>query len=74
MENIDVQRFDRLRKVIEKLQEKELHYELEVLAKFDSLDMIGIEELAKERQEKQQYRQKLERFLEKYDQNNMPIK
>lgn len=60
-------RFHRLRRVIEKLEERELRFEVEVLGKFNLLDMEGIEKLAEEKLRIQQYREHLQRFIDSYE-------
>ncbi|OEF97038.1 hypothetical protein [Desulfuribacillus alkaliarsenatis] len=73
MESINNKRFDRLRKVVEKLKDRELTYELDVLNRFDILDMEGIEKLSRERQLKQELRKQLELFIAKYEHKNKSL-
>lgn len=60
-------RFQRLRRVIEKLEEREVRFEVEVLGKFNVLDMDGIEKLAEEKLRIQKYREQLQRFIDSYE-------
>jgi len=60
-------RYERLRKVIKRLEKREQQFEAEVLFKFDTLDITGIEQLAKERQKNHNLREMLQRFLDYYE-------
>jgi hypothetical protein len=60
-------RYQRLRKVIERLEKREQQFEAEVLLKFDTLDIEGIEKLLKERQKNQNLQEMLQRFLDYYE-------
>ncbi|OEH85177.1 hypothetical protein BHU72_06085 [Desulfuribacillus stibiiarsenatis] len=60
-------RYHRLRNVIKKLEHREEQFETEVLAKFDTLDLQGIEDLAVEKIRVQTLREQLMRFLERYE-------
>lgn len=63
-------RYQRLRKVIERLNSRERQYSQAVLEKFEDLDIEGIELLAKRRQRDQRLRERLQWFLDSYEHKN----